>query len=1249
LTRGKIVLWSALFVVCLVLPGSAHVVAGDAAKSAPKIRKKAPKAPTPARPTGIVKRPDPVDAYYGGTRLDTITEYQNELGQTVYSIAASHFDISPPLLEMAAAAGPDDATEEEAEPSSNPLLPEWRLIRSDLPDPVVQVAVQPDDALTSTPFPLAAPTMGFNFAGVPIGGGTPSDSNGSVGNNQFVETVNTRYQVWSLNRSTQVATSILGPTNINTLWAGFGGACEAQNSGDPIVLYDKIANRWLISQFTSSAAGGVYYQCVAVSTTANATGAYARWAFAVPNGRFGDYPHFGVWQDAYYVMAHGFGGSFAAIFAAMDRARMLAGNPAATWLVINDPTEGGHMPADLDGFALPPSKAPGIFLSLHPEGMYIYRMKVSFVAPGSSSKTLQAIVPVAPATGACGGGTCIPQPGTGNLLDSIADRLMFRAAYRNFIDHESIVISHSVDPSVSGLVSGVRWYDFRISGTPNATCPTYPCLYQQGTVADVDNGRNRWMPSIAMDTAENILVGYSTSGKVAGSENHSSRYTGRAKGDPPGLMTVPETTIVTGTANNTGNSRWGDYTSMSVDPADDCTFWYVSQYYATQNAWSTRIASSVFPAGTGAGQCPVTTCTTRPASQPLIGVPTIPGDNQITVNWTGVPTTPGAYAIERADGACPTEGLFRPLAAVAGTTTSYTDTDVLGGRSYSYRVRAATDAAGKCQAILASGCASATATGTCNLRPSFNGITSATNSGQSNCGVTIQWASASSNCPLGPGMRYNIYRSPAPDFVPSAANRIATCVVGTGPYLDTDNLSSGTTYYYVVRAEDGTTGNGGACGGGNEDANLAVASATPFAAGTQPAPGTWTDGGGDGSATLTFGMTVSTGATAWRLVKTVDDPGANHTPGGAFAYRNAGPAANNTYPPFTCAQLQAPPLTVASSTVNLKYWERHQVEYHWDAIAVEYSVNGGPWTDVPAPSSSPDEGCDVSDDTTDWEPLSCTGFPAGNACGLPDTRNVFSGPLASGSSCGNFVTSAAVGPYAHRCHQITGLTPDDSIQFRWQFSSDEGAEYAGFYLDDVAVTNVRLPNVCAPDTCSGQANGTACSDGDLCTTGDSCSGGTCGGGPLVGCNDDNLCTADSCDAALGCVFTNNAVACDDGNPCTDGDACAGGLCAGTPIGAPAEVGIMSVAADKTTYTWPALAFATRYDAVRGEIAALPVGPGGGDESCFDDLPGPSVGDATVPAAGTGFWYLSRGASDCGGNGTYGQRSDGTLRVTTTCP
>src|SRR5262249_55785685 len=152
---------------------------------------------------------------------------------------------------------------------------------------------------------------------------------------------------------------------------------------------------------------------------------------------------------------------------------------------------------------------------------------------------------------------------------------------------------------------------------------------------------------------------------------------------------------------------------------------------------------------------------------------------------------------------------------------------------YAYHVRAATDAAGTCQALTAPSCVNATATGTCNLKPTFSGATSVTSAQQSNCGLTIQWTPGTSRCPLTSTVRYNVFRGTVPDFVPSPGNRIATCIAGPSSYVDTDNLSSGTTYYYVVRAEDSSTGNGGECGGNEESNNVRVAAA-PHAFGTQP-------------------------------------------------------------------------------------------------------------------------------------------------------------------------------------------------------------------------------------------------------------------------------------------------------------------------------------------------------------------------------------------------------------------------------
>jgi hypothetical protein len=462
--------------------------------------------------------------------------------------------------------------------------------------------------------------------------------------------------------------------------------------------------------------------------------------------------------------------------------------------------------------------------------------------------------------------------------------------------------------------------------------------------------------------------------------------------------------------------------------------------------------------------------------------------------------------------------------------------------------------------------------------------------------VNVNWAAATSSCPLTPTIRYNVFRGTVPDFVPSVANRIATCVVGPSSYVDTADLSSGTTYYYVVRAEDVSTGNGGECGGGNEEANDVVIPGTPYRAGTQAGPGIWTDGAGDVTSTLRLNI-AGPGDTAdrpWRYVRTADDPGANHTPGGAYAYRNAGPGPSSTYGANVCAEIQAPPLKVDSPSVDLQYWERHQIEYHWDAVAVEYSVQGGDWTDVPPPSNSAADGCDPGDTTTGWEPLSCTMDPPINGCGYPASKSAFNGPLASGTSCDNWVTSASVPPYAHRCHRVNGLTPGTTIQFRWRFSSDPGAEFAGFYLDDLAVTNVRLPRTCTPDTCAGELDGVSCDDGDACTAGDSCSGGICQPG------------------AMQC---------------------------------PAEVnGLLVNGHSNTTLTWNALPGGVVYDVVSSTLSDLRQNDTATASCLANDVSGASTVDGRPnPAQGDGYYYLIRAQSP-GRSGTFGADSSGAQRL-----
>lgn len=417
----------------------------------------------------------------------------------------------------------------------------------------------------------------------------PSDSNGAVGATQFVEWVNESFAVFSKT----TGGLIYGPVAGNVLWSGFGGLCETDNDGDPVVQYDKVAGRWIMTQFAVTG-GPPYYQCVAVSTTSDATGSYNRYAFAY--NAFPDYPKLGVWPDAYYVTFNMFTPpSFTfqgSQVCAYNRSQMLSGGAATQQCFQLSSNYGGLLPSDQDGLTAPPAGSPAFMVSFGANALNLWKFHVDWTTPANTTLTGPATIPVAAFTPACNGGSCIPQAGTSQKLDSLADRLMYRLAYRNFQSHESMVVNHSVAVGTSkrNAYSGVRWYELR-SPSGGTMAGGVPVVYQQGTYAP--DSSYRWMGSIAMDKMGDIVVGYSVSSSVM---NPSVRYTGRAPSDPLGTLRS-ENTVIGGTGSQTQYNRWGDYTSMSVDPADDCTFWYTDQYLQSSGVfnWDTRILSFKFP------------------------------------------------------------------------------------------------------------------------------------------------------------------------------------------------------------------------------------------------------------------------------------------------------------------------------------------------------------------------------------------------------------------------------------------------------------------------------------------------------------------------------------------------------------------------------------------------------------------------------------------------------------------------------
>jgi hypothetical protein len=449
----------------------------------------------------------------------------------------------------------------------------------------------------------------FNIFGFRV---NPPDPNGEVGPNHYVEMINLVFAVYD-----KAGNLLLGPVDTGSLWAGFPITDCTDPSGDPVVLYDQFMDRWLLSQFTT--AGPEFFNCVAISTTSDPTGSYYRYAFST-GVNFPDYPKYGNWTDSYVITTREFGPTieYGIGVYALEKNKMVDGDPNARnvrfFIDGNDPdllplVGDGLLPADPDGKQKPKTDTAipiigtqddnasygATFDALNIWDLFIKWRSTPIATlvlnTQLSTASFNSMFPCAPTAR-----DCLPQPGVpvGDARDldilSYRQRPTFRLAYRNFKTYETLVTNQSVEASPG--VAGVRWYEIRRNNG------TYS-LYQQGTYAPGD-GVHRWMGSIAMDKQGNMALGYSV---VNGVDVFPGiRYTGRLNGDALGQMTLGEGTIIDGSGiQRTTNSRWGDYTDMTVDPADDCTFWYVNEYYtlAGQNSstagWQTRIGKFKLP------------------------------------------------------------------------------------------------------------------------------------------------------------------------------------------------------------------------------------------------------------------------------------------------------------------------------------------------------------------------------------------------------------------------------------------------------------------------------------------------------------------------------------------------------------------------------------------------------------------------------------------------------------------------------
>jgi cyclophilin family peptidyl-prolyl cis-trans isomerase/HEAT repeat protein len=494
--------------------------------------------------------------------------------------------------------------------------------------------------------------LGVGFVG-PQGTATvrnPSDNSLAVGPDHIVQIVNTRMAIFTKAgaRYPESGHVLYGPVETRNVWRGFGGLCEERNNGDAVARYDQLADRWLIvmpifsrgptrpddapapkdgegakrmvigrSGQPGAAAplfipgppepvapgapaaprpaaprdSGQYAMCYAVSTSSDPMGSYYRYEFVRP--LFPDYPRPAVWPDGWYLPSSTGDEVIEKHACVADRTRMLRGEPATEQCItvagvnfLNN--------VDLDGHALPPAGAPNLVLAtggtqlknvLQDDGIYAWQFRVNWDDPSKTRLDGPTKITVAPYHYLCGGQltNCVPQPGVERKLDSQGDKLMARVVYRRIGNTESVVATHSINTAAGA--GGVRWYEFRI-GKDRA-----PTLYQQGTYAP--DATYRWLPSPAIDKFGNIGIGYSAGSATQFPEQ---RFAGRRPSDPLGVLSFRESRMVTGEGSQTNTLRWEDYTQTAVDPSDDCTIWFVGDYYRPgATNYSSRIGAYRMP------------------------------------------------------------------------------------------------------------------------------------------------------------------------------------------------------------------------------------------------------------------------------------------------------------------------------------------------------------------------------------------------------------------------------------------------------------------------------------------------------------------------------------------------------------------------------------------------------------------------------------------------------------------------------
>ena len=433
---------------------------------------------------------------------------------------------------------------------------------------------------------------GLNLEGLNEEWITPPDPVGDIGLNHYMQMINSSggasFQIWD-----KQGQSVYGPAFTSTIWSQVGTG----SIGDPIINYDHDAQRWIMMEMQGF---GENQLVIAVSADSDPTGAWTAWR--IPTQGFPDYPKLYIWHNAYYITVNEIVNTNQCAGYALDREALLNGEELINTYRFNLPNYQAirYQPAtgvDWSGGPTPPEGSPGMIFRVYDDAwdggqdlLQLWEIFVDWDNPSNNYAFGPTNFPTAPfETRVCFGGglfDCIEQPGHPAVtrITALENIIMFSAPYRRFGSHESIVFNHITD--ISGQVgdggdAGMRWYELR---RDSGDLSWY--IRQQGTYAP--DQENRFTGTLAMDAQGNICAGYSTASQLT---YPGLRVTGRRISDPLGEMPIQEYTLIPGGKSHSGDNRWGDYSSMSVDPVDGKTFWFTGEYQPANKPWSTRIGT----------------------------------------------------------------------------------------------------------------------------------------------------------------------------------------------------------------------------------------------------------------------------------------------------------------------------------------------------------------------------------------------------------------------------------------------------------------------------------------------------------------------------------------------------------------------------------------------------------------------------------------------------------------------------------